>query len=1124
MNSRRLKFVLGCSMVLVFWLMAAGVYAGTVGKIIGTVTDEKGEGIPGATIQIEDTNMGAAASFDGSYVILNVQPGTYSLLARSMGFNKMTVKEVKVEADLTTEINFKLTSEAVPVPDQVVIAPKEEINKYVASNETKISADEIASKPVTNIGDVLRQTAGFVQQGGVFHARGGRGNEISYVVDGIEVKDFLGGYGQTARQNLELSATDISELSVLKGSYDAEYGGANSAIINVVRKEGDVRTTTGRIEYLTDDFGIEDANRYSFNSDRLEWNLSGPVPAISDQLFPAIGLKWPGEKMAYFVSFSADKSNAYVDYNNYASPNAKIDYGYEKFLGIKIPNRRTNQYSASAKLTWKMDNTAKYRTSFNYMKTWQNYRNFDYNFLFTPSTAHKITESKELYGVSFTFKPDFLRNTYGEVKVNQYIQKYEMRPGGLLPGNFVRSDDYESFSDFNHNGQWDPAEPFVDTNGDGFFGEPFTDVNGNGYFDSNDTFTGMTIDPNTGDTLWNDDLNHNGRYDSNIGEPYSDLNGDGSWNPAEPIINDHYWVDNNHNGIYDEQDDVYQTDGLGNGVFDPQLRDVINEDRAEPYTDGDVIIGEPYVDVDFNGVYNRPPDIFIGAWDLNNNGQHDGPDDPWSPGVPYRDLNNNGRYDAPNGIYDYGEPYVDKNGNGQYDRADGFWDYGFNQWALWHKTKQTTTTFSFDLTSQVAKQHEIKSGIKFSNHVLKMNEIQYPHLTYDGPVDGGPFPDRGVFRDFYTRTPKEGAFYIRDKMEYGEMIADLGFRYDFFIQANEVKDQAFANENYQGKDITDSENMFSPRVAFSFPVSDKAKLYFNYGHFFQLPSYRYFYRRPTQSSSAAGIVGNPNLSFEKTIGYEIGIQYKLFGGYIMTVSGFYKDYYGLLNSIREVLGPISNDVYGNIDYARTRGMEFKLDKRVGTFFAGSFDYEYTWAFGKNSSESADYFARFYRQQIPIQERPLDWDIRHQITLSGDVRAQKGNHPKIGVITFPDDWTFNFIWQFKTGKPFTPATNYPGLVLVGNEEPLGNSERMPVFQAVDIRLDKNFQMWKLNYTVSLRVNNLFDSKNVNTVYAATGLAYTSQNNNGQILTGSTVDTDPVNYDPGRQVMFGMSLNF
>ncbi len=1131
MNSKRFTYAMGLSAILVSSLFI-GAFAGTVGKITGTVIDENGVGIPGVAVQIEGSTIGAAASFDGSYVILNVSPGSYTLVAQSIGYNKMTVQEVRVRADVTTETNFQLTSEAIETPDITVIGEREEIDKYITSSQDRKTGEEISAMPVTSVSDVLRTTAGFVRQGGVFHARGGRGGEIVYMVDGIEIKNYLGGYGQAYKENLELSATDISELSVLKGNYDAEYGSANSAIINVVRKEGDIRTTTGRVEFLTDDLGLDDLNTYSYNQDRFEWNLSGPVPGISDQLFPALGLKWPGEKMAYFVSFSMDKSDEYPDYNPYPSENSKIDYGYEKFLGIKIPNRRTNKYTGSAKLTWKMDANARYRLAVNYFTDRTRARQFDYNFLYTPATAHTIKESKVAYGVSFQFSPSFLRNTFGEIKLNRYMEKYEERPGGLLPGDFVFADDYESFDDWNNNGQWDAAEPFIDANGDGFFGEPFVDNDGDGIYDpAYDDFYPDSVIFNGIDSVKVFDLNDNDRYDADIGEPYSDLNGNGTWDPAEPIANDQNWIDNNNNGVFDEGDWVGQgEDGRGNGVYDPQLRDVINEDMPEPFTDGDEILGEPYIDVDFNGEFNGPPndpdgpDVFIGAWDLNNNGRHDGPNDPWSEGVPYRDLNNNGRYDARNNIYDYGEPYVDLNGNGRWDGADNFWDHGFDQWALYHKTVQTITTLSFDLTSQVAKQHEIKSGIKFSDLKLEMNEIQYPHLPYDGLPDDGPWPDRGVFRDFYNRTPKEGAFYFRDKMEYGEMIANLGFRYDFYIQATEVKDVEYASENYQGKELDDSQNKFSPRAAFSFPVSDKAKLYFNYGHFYQLPAYRYFFRRPTQASNAAGIVGNPNLNFTKTIGYELGLQYRVASGYILTISGFYKDYYGLLNSIREVLGPISNDVYGNIDYARTRGMEFELEKRYGHFFAGSFDYEYTWAFGKNSSESADYFARFFRQEIPIQETPLDWDIRHQITVNGDIRAQKGRHPKIGIITLPDDWSLNFIWQFKTGKPFTPDVHYPGLILVGNEQPLNNSRRMPYYSTVDIRFDKNFQVWKLNYAFTIRVNNLFADRNVNDVYSATGLAYTGQNINGQIISGVPFDRDPVNYEVGRQVLVGLSVNF
>ncbi len=1126
MNIKRFGFLLILLVFPICLMIAASVMAGQVGKISGVVTDDKGDPIPGATVMVDKTSMGAAASFDGSYVILNVPPGTYTLVAQTVGYNKLTVEKVEVSADITTEQNFKLTSNAIKIEDVTVVATRKAIDKYITQNDVRMSADQIKNMPVTNVSDVLKLSSGFVKSGGVFHARGGRGNEISYMVDGVEMRDVFGGQGMSLRSVVDISANDVQEMSVLKGNFDAEYGGVSSAIVNIVRKDGDNKVTTGRYEFLTDDFGFKDLNKYSFNQDRMEWNLSGPIPAISDQLFPSLGMKWPGEKMAYFMSFTVDKSNEYLDYNNYPSPKSKMNYGYEKFLGMKIPNRRSNQYSATGKLNWKMDANSKYIFSFSYSKQWQTLTGFNWRFLYTPQTAPSIYESKETYGANLKFTPDFLRNTVGNLKVNYFIQDYRQKPGTLTPGDFLNANNYESFADRNNNGQWDPGEPYLDTNGDGFFGEPYVDSNADGVYTPgiDEFFPDSTIN---GRRVF--DLNGNGRYDGDIGAPYTDLNGNGRWDPPEAISNDQFFFDHDHNGQFNEGDSAYQVSGHGNGVFDPGLRDVINEDNAEPFTDGDVIIGEQFIDVDGDGVFtgypNNPtgPDYWNGLWDLNNNGRYDGPSDPWTPGIPYRDLNNNGRYDPPNGLYDYGEPYADMNGNGHWDGKDRFWDYGFDQWALYERSQSAISTLGLDIISQVSKQHEIKSGIEFRDMKLSRAQLQYPEYTYDGTADGGQWPDRGVFRDFYTRRPKQGSFYFQDNMEYGEMIAHIGFRWDFFIQANEINNAALQSENLANKQIFDSRSKFSPRIAFSFPVTDKAKLYFNYGHFYQLPEFQNFYRRATQASSAAGIIGNPNLDFSKTIQYELGVQYSLPLGYILSVSGFYKDYYGLLNSIRQSYGPISTDIYSNVDYGRARGLELQIEKKVSTFFAGSVDYEYTWAYGKNSTESADYFARFLRQEIPLQERPLDWDIRHQLKVTGDIRASKGNHQKIGIFTLPDDWALNFIWQYKSGKPFTPDVKYPGLVIV-TKEPLTNSMRMPGYSNFDVRFDKNFQIWKLNYTVSFRVNNLFDTKNPNGVYATTGLPYTSQNENRRIQTGTAIDMDPALFEAGRQVIISLAMNF
>lgn len=94
--------------------------------------------------------------------------------------------------------------------------------------------------------------------------------------------------------------------------------------------------------------------------------------------------------------------------------------------------------------------------------------------------------------------------------------------------------------------------------------------------------------------------------------------------------------------------------------------------NTEPYLDGDYIIGEPFIDQNGNGVYDNGVDIFImcacdSNQDLNRNGRHDGPDDPYTTGTPYDDLNADGTYSAPNGTYEVGEPFYDYDGDSTRD-------------------------------------------------------------------------------------------------------------------------------------------------------------------------------------------------------------------------------------------------------------------------------------------------------------------------------------------------------------------------------------------------------------------------------------------------------------------------
>ncbi len=273
--------------IVVCWLLAAIVlsgvsaYAGTTGKIRGRVTDEKtGEPLIGANIVIEGTTMGAAAGPDGEYVILNVPPGTYTLVASMIGYQTERVSNVRVSADLTTQYDFKLGMEIISGQEVQIVAERPLIRADLTSSQSVISAEEFASLPVETFSEVVELKAGVIRgAGGALHIRGGRSNETAYLVNGVSVANP---YNNTL--GIEVAANAIQELTLVSGTFNAEYGNAMSGVINVVTKEGGSRYT-GQVTAYSGDH-VSNKKKLFFNVDDVkptsdaivEGTLGGPIP------------------------------------------------------------------------------------------------------------------------------------------------------------------------------------------------------------------------------------------------------------------------------------------------------------------------------------------------------------------------------------------------------------------------------------------------------------------------------------------------------------------------------------------------------------------------------------------------------------------------------------------------------------------------------------------------------------------------------------------------------------------------------------------------------------------------------------------------------------------------------
>jgi len=257
--------------------------AGTTGKIKGTIINsETNEPIIGANVFLEETIFGSVSDENGQYFILNVPPGSYTIRVSYIGYTPERVINVLVYSDRTTRKDFILKTLVLEGDEITVEAERSLIEKDRTNSASYTSSSEIEMMAVQEVEDIIQLQAGVVKDaGGKLHMRGGRHGEISYLIDGITVSDqFRGGAAVDVQNNW------IQELQVISGSFNAEYGQAQSGVINVVTKEG------------SDDFGgsvsISTGSHVSNNNDifyninnskikeiDINTDFDGPIPFIN---------------------------------------------------------------------------------------------------------------------------------------------------------------------------------------------------------------------------------------------------------------------------------------------------------------------------------------------------------------------------------------------------------------------------------------------------------------------------------------------------------------------------------------------------------------------------------------------------------------------------------------------------------------------------------------------------------------------------------------------------------------------------------------------------------------------------------------------------------------------------
>jgi CarboxypepD_reg-like domain len=275
------------------------IFAGTTGKITGTITDaDNGEPLPGVNVVLEGTTMGAVTNLDGYYVILNVPPGGYTLKASYIGYTAERVTNVIVKIDLTTTQDFKLKQEAVAGEEVVVVAQRPVVVQDVSASQANFNIEEVKVLPVVTVASVVGLQAG-VQGLGI---RGGGSDQTAFMVNGITLRDERDNTPYTA-----ISFTSIDEIQIQTGGFNAEFGNIRSGLINVVTKEG--KKTRYSLNILS---RYSPADQKRFGPSPNDRNSYWIRPYVDD------AVAWTGTKSGAWDEFTQKQYQEFEGWNSIA--------------------------------------------------------------------------------------------------------------------------------------------------------------------------------------------------------------------------------------------------------------------------------------------------------------------------------------------------------------------------------------------------------------------------------------------------------------------------------------------------------------------------------------------------------------------------------------------------------------------------------------------------------------------------------------------------------------------------------------------------------------------------------------------------------------------------------------
>jgi hypothetical protein len=377
----------------------------------------------GATVQIENTSIGASSNAYGFYS-LNVEKGKSTLMVNYIGYERKIIF-IDVTSNVTLDISLK---EKRTTLHEVVVSSKRNNLKIVSTDMSveKLSAREIKQIPmVLGEADVIKSiqllpgVSSPNEGSGGFNVRGGSADQNLILLDEAIVYNPSHLFGFFSVFN----ADALKDATIYKGGIPSKYGGRLSSVLDIRMREGNNKkfTATGGIGLLSSRVTLEAPIGRVLEDGAKGSFLLSARRSYADVFLPLSSDTTINRNKLYFYDFN-------VRSNYRLSSNDRIFLsGYFGRDKIDVPNGFGNTWgNQTSTLRWNHLFSPKL-----FMNVSAIYSNYDYEITFYPGNSFQWNSSLSNVNIKADF--DYYAGEKHKLKFGIGSIYYQFNPGNIKP-------------------------------------------------------------------------------------------------------------------------------------------------------------------------------------------------------------------------------------------------------------------------------------------------------------------------------------------------------------------------------------------------------------------------------------------------------------------------------------------------------------------------------------------------------------------------------------------------------------------------------------------------------------------------------------------------------------------